>query len=69
MEHSAAVHQNALANQMNQMHISAGSQYVTSPVQSSFPQNSWQVVQHSAAGAQGQHHHAQHYVGMEVYIE
>ncbi|XP_020895784.1 RNA-binding motif, single-stranded-interacting protein 2 isoform X2 [Exaiptasia diaphana] len=67
MEHSAAVHQNALANQMNQMHISAGSQYVTSPVQSSFPQNSWQVVQHSAAaGGQGQHHHPQHYVGMEA---
>jgi len=67
MEHGA-VHQNALANQMNQMHISAGSQYVTSPVQSSFPQSSWQVVQHSGGGgAQGQHHHAQHYVGMEVH--
>ncbi|KAK3732813.1 hypothetical protein QZH41_017721, partial [Actinostola sp. cb2023] len=61
---SAAVHQNALANQINQMHISAGSQYVTSPVQGSFPQSSWQVVQHS--GGQGQHHpHAQHFVGME----
>ncbi|XP_031568511.1 RNA-binding motif, single-stranded-interacting protein 1-like isoform X3 [Actinia tenebrosa] len=56
----SAVHQSALANQMNQMHIS-GSQYVTSPVHGSFPQSSWQVVQHSA----GQGHPHQHYVGME----
>lgn len=61
----SAVHQSALANQMNQMHIS-GSQYVTSPVHGSFPQSSWQVVQHSAG--QGQHHPHQHYVGMEVQL-
>lgn len=58
MQQSSVQH---LASQMNQLQMS-GSQYITSPVHSSFSQASWQMMhQHG----QPQHPHA-HYMSLEV---
>ncbi|XP_020607554.1 uncharacterized protein LOC110046208 [Orbicella faveolata] len=57
MQQSSVQH---LASQMNQLQMS-GSQYITSPVHSSFSQASWQMMhQHG----QPQHPHA-HYMSLE----
>ena len=64
IEHTVAPMQQStvqhLANQMNQLQMS-GSQYITSPVHSSFSQASWQMM----------HQHGQphpHYMSLEVQL-